>query len=207
MTDYSDILGGSDNLWKYLFTVGVLLISLSIFYPLRKSEEINLKIIELKTDSELIAKKIDHLKKDQMSFEKYLELSGKEIDSLKIRQDSIDANNQIKNILNEISQEKKIVKDKIRELEVLIISNFGKESYIRELKSQSERYNLYFALGLWVGIILVIVGLLKWIVATIASDKLRWKELNENEFDFLKKSLPNWISRIIFLKTNKSKHK
>jgi hypothetical protein len=62
MTEISGILSGSDNLWKYLFTVGVLLIAISILYPLKQSETIDLRVIDLYTDSKSLDQKIKHLK-------------------------------------------------------------------------------------------------------------------------------------------------
>lgn len=84
MNDFSNILSGSDNLWKYLFTVGILLIFISIYYPLQKSEEINLEIIELNTDSQILNKKIEYLEKEVSELKYSLKKSNFVIDSLSV---------------------------------------------------------------------------------------------------------------------------
>lgn len=189
MTEISGILSGSDNLWKYLFTVGVLLIAISIFYPLKQSETIDLKIIDLYTDSKRLEQKIKHLKEDNVTFNNYLNIATKEVDSLRTLKNQATILLRISTIETEIASEKKMIKNKIRELQLLIIENQGKENYIVELKNQSYKYKKFFYLGVILGIILLLLGLYKWLMATTASDKLRWKELGESEKDTLREFL------------------
>ena len=191
MTEISGILSESDNLWKYLFTVGVLLIAISILYPLKQSETIDLRIIDLYTDSKSLDLKIKHLKEDTESYNSYLNIATKELDSLKSIQNQAKVLTRIGNIESEMATDRKIIKNKIRDLQLLVIENQGKEDYIVELKKHSSNYKKFFYLGFILGIILLIWGLYKWLMATIASDKLRWKELGETEKSNLKEFLQN----------------
>lgn len=191
MTEISGILSGSDNLWKYLFTVGVFLIAISILYPLKQSETIDLRIIDLYTDSKSLDQKIKHLKEDSETFNSYLNIATKELESLKSIKNQTKTLTRISNIESEIASERKTIKNKIRELQLLVIENQGKEDYIVELKKHSKNYKKFFYLGFILGSILLLWGLFKWLMATIASDKLRWKELGETEKSNLKEFLQN----------------
>lgn len=181
MTEVTSILSGSDNLWKYLFTVGVLLIGLSILYPLKQSHLIDLQVIELKTDSKSLKQKVNHLKEDNNAFNVYLSIANLEIDSLKAIKNLSSASSRVLLIESEIAKERKVIRSRIRELQLLVIENQGKEDIIRELREQSSDYRKYFYVGLTFGTVILILGLYKWCMATIASDKLRWKELGESE--------------------------
>jgi hypothetical protein len=144
MTEISGILSGSDNLWKYLFTVGVLLIAISILYPLKQSETIDLRVIDLYTDSKSLDQKIKHLKEDSETFNNYLNIATKELDSLKSIKNQAKILTRISNIESEIATERKIIKNKIRELQLFVIENQGKEDYILELKKHSSNYKKFF---------------------------------------------------------------
>ncbi len=195
MTEVSGILSGSDNLWKYIFTVGVLLIALSILYPLKQSEIIDLQIIDLNTNSKSLVLKIKHLKEDIAAFSKYLSIATQDLDSLKMLKNQSSVLSKISSIESEIALERKVIQNKIRELQLLVIENKGKEDYIIELQKHSGNYRIYFYLGFVFGAVLLLWGIYKWLMATIASDKLRWKELGESERDTLEeilKSLKWW---------------
>jgi hypothetical protein len=186
MTEVTSILSGSDNLWKYLFTMGVLLISISIIYPLKQSEIIDLKVMDLRTDSKITAQKIKQLKDDNHEFILYKNIANREIDSLKSLKVNKLILEKIDLIKSEIGQERKKIKEKILNIELLIIENEGKENHVVVLESQSKKYKMYFQIGFWFGVAIMLIGLVKWCIATIASDKLRWKELGLNETSLFK---------------------
>ena len=186
MIEGANILTGSDNLWKYLFTVGTVLLSLSILYPLKQSEIIELNIIELNTDSKKIGIRIKNIKSDQNQFSKYLEFAQAEIDTLSSSGDNDSIYKKVENIQIEIAEERKKLKVKIRNLQLLNTENQGKEDYILKLQEQSKNYKLYFKFGLIFGIVFMVIGLFKWVMATWANDKLRWNELGTTERKTLK---------------------
>lgn len=177
MNDFSNILSGSDNLWKYLFTVGILLIFISIYYPLQKSEEINLEIIELNTDSQILNKKIEYLEKEVSELKYSLKKSNFVIDSLSLK----NWETEINKIQGELIDNINVAKERTKELQLEIIKNQGKENYINELQKQSNFYKGFFRIGIIIGFIMVIIGLYKWTIASFVSDQLRLQKLNPEE--------------------------
>ena len=46
----TSFLSGSENLYKYLVSVGILLIVLTVFYPLKEKQNIEIKTIGLEKE-------------------------------------------------------------------------------------------------------------------------------------------------------------
>ena len=57
-----DFLPSTDNFFKYLLTIGLLLIVFTVMYPIQKQQEVDLELLTYQRDTAIAALKINSLK-------------------------------------------------------------------------------------------------------------------------------------------------
>lgn len=57
-TNLSNFFAGSENLYKYLVSIGMLLIVLTVYYPLKEKQELEILKIKLEEDVQVLNFKI-----------------------------------------------------------------------------------------------------------------------------------------------------
>ncbi|HAY3562376.1 hypothetical protein KRE43_08575 [Elizabethkingia meningoseptica] len=138
----SNFFSGSENLYKYLVSIGILMLVLTIYYPLREKQE--LEILKIGLQSEL----------------KVLNLELKE-NKIKINDLSKFINN--KNI--DESQKKQIFTEITQKQHSNEIKQMGVDGKILELQNREKYINIYnklFWIFITLGFILVFYGFVKW---------------------------------------------
>ena len=53
-TNLSNFFAGSENLYKYLVSIGMLLIILTVYYPLKEKQELEILKIKLEEDVQIL---------------------------------------------------------------------------------------------------------------------------------------------------------
>lgn len=137
----TSFFSGSENLYKYLVTIGLLLIVLTVAYPLREKQELEILKITLENDAKTLSYKIKENNKNIAILKELINKNGNSEDNLKTLAE-IDKRNQ-ENNLSQINSEKKLSEIEIR------------TKYIRY-------YNLMFWIFFPIGIVLSIFGFIKW---------------------------------------------
>lgn len=143
---------GSENLHKYLVSVGMMLTILTVYFPLREKQD--LEILTNKLNSDI--KKLNFKIKENFNNVKTLQLSinnnGSTIENKKL---IIELNNiNIENNLNQIEIDKNNAEIKLRSKYICI-------------------YNIMFLVLFPIGIILIGFGFYKWYNTKLIDDEIQ----------------------------------
>ena len=151
----NSFFSGSENLYKYLVTVGILLMVLTVYYPLKEKQD--LEVLSIKTKNEL---KILEYKIDRNS--KYVTLLNERKNGV-----SFEIAEEVRKIQydNEIKQIE--LTNKVTELET-------RNSYI-------QLYKIIFWIFFPLGILLIIYGFIKWYKSKRVDDDIRQLEKKKLE--------------------------
>ena len=137
----TSFFSGSENLYKYLVTVGTLIIVLTVYYPLKEKQDLEVLSIKIENDLQILNFKI-------LDNQKELEIF-KSKDNGKISKEI--RNTTIKNI-KEIN--------KLNQINQIAIEN--KNSELKCRKSYINIYNFLFWVFIPIGSFLIIFGFIKW---------------------------------------------
>jgi predicted CDP-diglyceride synthetase/phosphatidate cytidylyltransferase len=147
----TSFLTGSENLYKYLVTMGTLLIVLTVYYPLREKQELEIKSTMLESE----VRQLNHLIiENQNNVKKLAEIikkKGRTHESIAYLNE-IDKLNNI-NHRNQINIESKYLEIQIR------------RKYI-------GLYNYLFNILFPCGILLTIFGFIKWVSIKKVDDEI-----------------------------------
>lgn len=155
-------------------TVGMLLIGISVLYPLEKRNDIELKrnqlISELKIDSIensfFINELNETINKDSIDFLKATSIKT-QITKTKIKTKRIKLQRDLDDLLN-------VKINKINELEKLELEKLKnsiklkyKNQEIALLENQSEQFGKYYSWCFWTGILISLFGFIFWLCQSI----------------------------------------
>lgn len=135
----TSFLGGSENLYKYLVTIGLLLIVATIYYPLKEKQELELLKISLESDVKCLNFKANENQKNAKILKSIKQKTG-HVENIELEK-LIKINSE--NLLNDIETSKKL--DQIR----------NRTTYIR-------LYNILFWVFLPLGVLFTACGFIKW---------------------------------------------
>ena len=176
----SSLLSGSDNLFKYLFTVGAVMIVTSIIYPLQKKQEIEIQINHLLKESELLNYEVVSLKKDyQGSKKEFKNVSDKLNSMYNVSGKVVKEHEQFLQLRRKNNELIQNLKSRYRELEIKNIIMQNEQSKIDLLKRHANSYNSYYQFVKWVGIFFLLSGLIGWVISTFIQEKMNWIGLIE----------------------------
>lgn len=176
----------AENLYKFLFINGTILVIFSMFYPLQQKNEIKIKTIEYNKNAEILNYEISKQKNTVEDFNlkskgtlAYLDSISKnrtKKSSIIIERKKSEYNKELDSI-NSIQYQIKLNNIKL---------NFEKEK-ILELQGQAKTYFNYSIFFLIIGGKFFIIGILGWSKATKILDKIKKQELKKIELDNKKK--------------------
>lgn len=137
----TSFFSGSENLYKYLVTMGLLLIVLTVYYPLKEKQELEIKAITLENEVKTLNHTIQENQKNVKQLQQFIKKNGKTHEATEQLNEIEKLNNQ--NHINQIQTESKYFEIQVR------------KRYIR-------LYNIMFWVFFPVGILLTIFGFIKW---------------------------------------------
>lgn len=152
-----------DNLFKYTFTLGLVMVVFSLVYPLQKKHEIELEIVNYNKDEKLLALEYNTLLKSVAMVEKEsaeLKKKTKHFIPTKKNKDKIR-----KEVLKFNADLDSVQKFKLQ-IKVKKINLEYNSSKINVLKSQAETFQYYACWILGFGIIFSSFGLISWTITT-----------------------------------------
>lgn len=161
----NSFLGGSENLYKYLVTIGLLLIVGAIYYPLKEKQSLELLKIELGSEAQKLAIKVQKNQK----FSEDLKRSKINVDYKE--------NLQLSNLLHEQNQ----------------IDQLESEKKLAEMQNRSWYicvYNILFWIFFPIGILLCIYGFIKWNAVKKIDDEIKELELKKLKIELKRLETP-----------------
>lgn len=172
------ISSSAENLYKFLFINGTILIILSMFYPLQQKNEIKIKTIEYNKNVEILNYNIDNQKNDVESFKAKSKKTIAFLDSL-----SQNRNEQNALIIQKKKAEYNKELDSIQSIQKTIRLNDIKlnseKEKILELQKQAKTYSNYSIFFLIIGGVFFVIGIIGWSKATKVLDKIKKQELKK----------------------------
>jgi hypothetical protein len=137
----TSFFSGSENLYKYLVTIGLLLIVMTVYYPLKEKQELEILSIKIENDLDILRYKVKGNEKNVTNLRNRISRNGNSptTDLLILELDKL---NQ-QNFINQLEIERKYNEIKTR------------RGYIRI-------YHWMFWLFFPIGILLTIWGFFKW---------------------------------------------
>jgi uncharacterized membrane protein len=183
---YPSFFPGTDNLSKYLLTVGFVLIFFAIIYPLQKEQELKLDELNLLMEEELlhqdisgICEKINELKKDSIEL-------AKDVSSLKSKLLNTAYKDSI-TIEKLISDKKEAFIKKVEDAEVIVDSLHKKSTKLNfdikkqnEIGTQIKSYKWFKWIFLCLGTIFIFLGFRLWLSSTYVDEMQKCDTLNQN---------------------------
>ncbi|WP_265131240.1 hypothetical protein [Chryseobacterium oranimense] len=147
----SNFFSGSENLYKYLVSIGILMLVLTIYYPLKEKQELEILKIKLESEQKVLNFEIKDNKKNLDDLIK--NINKKNIEPF-----------QKEKLLLEISQKQKNNEIKQINADGKIVELENREKYICV-------YDRLFWIFIIVGSGLVIFGFFKWYKSKKIDDK------------------------------------
>lgn len=138
----SNFFSGSENLYKYLVTIGILMLVLTIYYPLKEKQELEILKINLKSELKVLNLEIKDNNKNVIELTKY------------ITQKNISESQRSKLFL-EISQNQKA--NEIKQIKA--------DGKLIEIKNRDKYINIYdnlFWAFILTGSAFILFGFFKW---------------------------------------------
>ncbi|WP_269227297.1 hypothetical protein [Flavobacterium eburneipallidum] len=156
----NSFFSGSENLYKYLVTVGILLIVMTVYYPLKEKQELEVLSIKIKNELSILNYKIESNKKEADKINSNLQ-TATDTDLLIVKK------NHLENEINQISCE-----NKYNEL-------ISRNSY-------TKIYSIIFWIFFPVGIFLILFGFIKWNRTKKLDDEILTLEKKKLEIEIQK---------------------
>lgn len=160
----TSFISGSENLYKYLVSIGLLLIVLTVFYPLKEKQ--NLEISRINTE------------KDAIALNYKIKEIAKQVKALKTKLDSTNSESVTLN-LDEY-------KTLIHENQISQFELERKNEEIITRKKHIKLYNILFWVFFPVGLILTAFGFFKWLRSKTIDDAILNLEKTKLELEIEK---------------------
>jgi preprotein translocase subunit Sss1 len=182
--DLSSLFAGVDNLFKFLFIGGLVMLMTSMFYPLQKEQELEIEINNYNQEVKLLNRDLGELKTDINN----LNISAVKVEShlkslakLHSRNKSKDASItlEIKGIKDGFKNSYDTLYKKKQTTEIKeILLEFNK-SKITLLRKYANAYDDYAEKLKYWGIGFMAIGLIGWVISTVNVERLKIKELRK----------------------------
>ena len=137
----ANFFSGSENLYKYLVSIGILLIVMTVYYPLKEKQRLEILKIELTGEVEVLNYKIKENQKSVQSLQAHIGRNGADSKEVELLEKLEQLNYE--NHISDIKCSQKFLEIKAR------------QNHIR-------LYNLLFWIFLPLGITITTVGFLYW---------------------------------------------
>ena len=161
----SSFFSGSENLYKYLVTIGLLLIVMTVYYPLKEKQDLEILTIKIENDLKTLNYKIQENSKNVVVLRKIIAKDGNspETNSMLGELDKLNQENN----LNQLEAERKYSEIKTRRRYITI-------------------YNWMFWIFFPIGILLTVFGFIKWKKAKMYDDNILKLENEKLELEVKK---------------------
>lgn len=169
----------TDNLFKFLFINGIILVVISLFYPLQKQQELELEKIKYDQKVELINLKIFKLKNELTIFNLDSRAVEAKIDSLKKLPNEPKTLTSIKNLKNQFNSTFDIVTKSKEKLEIEKLNVKSDKSKIKLLIKHAEEYRQYSSWFFRAGLISFLIGIIGWGWMTYVNESFKKEELRK----------------------------
>lgn len=181
--DYSSLFPSTDNLFKFIFLTGIIMVFTAMIYPLQKQQEIEVEILSYNQKVESLNSEIDDLTIDCKLLDSIVKkriieltvLSNRKKNS-KSASERASISNQMQIIKNNVNTSHTVLKGKEKSSELKSLSSKYEKRKIELLQKYANKYEGYTCFFLWVGIPLACAGLVSWICSTWVIEKIKWKE-------------------------------
>lgn len=171
-----------DNLYKFLFSGGILMIVFSLFYPIEKKQLLELEINNFNKQTELLNNdiillniEVNQLKstsKETLKTLEDLQLTKNESNKIKVSKEI----SKIKDNYNKIFYK---IKNHQQETNLKNINIKYNKTKIEIIQNHICTFNFYSWFLLIFGILFAGFGLIYWFISTQNTEKLKIKELNK----------------------------
>lgn len=210
---FDKVLPSTDNFFKYLLTVGVILVFFAILYPLQKQQDLDLAINEYKKNVEVYDYQVEVLAVEANSLESLLGRTKADIQKLdSLRRFKIGNTDSLKaqmvGLKEEFDSKKAVAVKKGQDLKQTQIAQKFELEKINKLQSYLSSYFLVKLLCIIVGTLLFILGLWFWASSTYLDEKIKVKDASlDYQHSYIK--CCDWISTVTvrFKKHNRDNEK
>jgi len=169
----------TDNLFKFLFINGIILVVLSLFYPLQKKQELELEKIKYDQKVDLINLKISKLKNEIEVFNKNSKVIELKINTLSKQTKSLKFENEIKILKNKFNSTFESLSKSKDKLDIEQLNIKSDKSKIEILVKHAEEYRQYSSWFFRAGLISFFIGLIGWIWMTYVNESFKKEELKK----------------------------
>lgn len=181
----NDFLPNTDNFFKYLLTIGMLLIVFTILYPIQKQKEVDLEIVTYNTDTAILNFKLKKIEEKVAILISEKDSIQAILDGLKIIRDKsnkIEASNIEKNRISlkeYFDKNKSDLNQLLDSLSINAIKLNEQKKRIKKLESYFAFFRNYKLILLVLGFILSFIGLRYWIASVYMEEIKKSKEIND----------------------------
>lgn len=202
----TDFLPSTDNFFKYLLTIGLILIGFTIMYPIQKQKEVDIEILNYKTKIEVLDVAKKNLSKEVEELKDTRNRTQSELDSLKKLK--LIATKSTASEIEKIRVQKKAEFDQSKQNLIVAVDSLNTvEINLRNEKIRIEKLGKYFdffktykIILLSLGFILIAIGLRYWISSVYLDEIKKGKEHEASyrpsfvrHVDFCKRYM-NWFT-------------
>lgn len=186
--DPTSLFSGSDNFFKYLSLGGFLFIVISIVFPMQRTQELSLEVINWEKEVKMLNHEILELSKNTNQLEKDSKNYKSELNKLKIIRASggaagNSANNKMESIVEAYNSRLNSLEKVKNQVDIKnIIIDFN-NSRIIMLREQAKTYKMISWILIITGLVFLIYGSVKWHCSTSDTDKIKSieKKMKEKE--------------------------
>jgi archaellum component FlaD/FlaE len=183
--EIGSIFPSSDNLYKFLFMGGIIMIVFSFVYPLEKKQKIELEINLYNREVEVLNTEINELNDEVSKLKDKTKDSKKSLNNQNKIKDRKLAERKIEDIKKEYNKAYNETKNKQNEINTKNIVLKYEKKKIQLLQSQVGSFTVFRWLFLILGIIFTIFGICKWYNSSCILEKLQKLELKKIEKETL----------------------
>ena len=199
---FEKILPNTDNFFKYLLTIGIILIFFAILYPLQKQQEVDLLINEYAKNLSVYNYKLDLLEQETANLEAFVVQAQEKInhlDSLKstLQFDADSLQEKMVELKSAFESQKEILLEKGDELKMTQISQKYEGEKIAKMETYLSSYWIFKFLFILIGVLLTLFGIRFWAASTYLEEQLKAKDYDPTYkhsyvrcLDWIKKYVP-----------------
>lgn len=208
----NDFLPSTDNFFKYLLTIGLLLIVFTIMYPIQKQKEVDIEILDYSNDVEILNLKIKRFEDIVNTFSSVKSSLQSELDSLKLLEakSNILIAQKIENVRIQKKQqfdlEHKSLISIVDSLKVEKINLNKQKKKIESLKGYYSFFRTYKIILLLSGCFLAIVGFRYWLASVYVEELKKGKDYDQHyrssfirHIEYCKQNFVNKFTIIMFI--------
>lgn len=179
----TEFLPNTDNFFKYLLTIGLLLIVFTILYPIQKQKEVDLEILSYNTEAGILNFKINSLTKEVNDLQEETNSVQHSLDSLKTLRDhsNIEEAKRIEGLRVSIKQDFDKTKSRLTILaDSLTVNQITAEQQkrrIQKLESYFAFFRNYKLILLILGFVLSFIGMRYWLASVYMEEVKKGKEV------------------------------